>query len=372
MRFPCALHLAVATGFVLAAAAVPAGAEPFWRGLVPVQRVPADPNADYTITDQHGPWLIMACTFSGEGAEQQARELVLELRSRFHMPAYVYAMTFDFSEGTRGRGYGMDGAPRRMRYQRDESIREIAVLVGHFPGVEDAEAQRVLERIQHIRPDALSSENREKTNQTLAAWRMIQTALLPAGDARRARGPMAKAFISRNPLLPEEYFVSRGIDAEVEKWNEDVPHTLLDCPGKVTVQVATFTGTVVLDQHKIEEYETGKRRLPSKLEEAALKAHKLTLLLRDKGYDAYQFHDRQSSIVTVGSFEQVGVPRPDGKIEIEPRIHAIMKTFGGTPVGAATPGFDVKTVGAEAIPLDIQPQIVQVPQRSISAAYSQQ
>ena len=62
--------------------------------------------------------------------------------------------------------------------------------------------------------------------------------------------------------------------------------------------------------------------------EAAEKAHKLTEALRAKGVEAYEFHDRSSSIVTIGSFDSVGTPQPNGQIELNPQIHAIMQQYG--------------------------------------------
>jgi len=49
--------------------------------------------------------------------------------------------------------------------------------------------------------------------------------------------------------------------------------------------------------------------MKSELEAAAEKAHRLAKALRMKGYDAYEFHDRYASIVTVGSFNSAGTPR---------------------------------------------------------------
>jgi hypothetical protein len=90
-----------------------------------------------------------------------------------------------------------------------------------------------------------------------------------------------------------------------------------------------------------------------------------------KGYEAYEFHDRYASVVTVGSFDSMGTPRPDGKTEINPQIQRIIETFRakqeslqGKSAGAMVP----KTV--VGIPLDIQPIPVQVPKRSLSAAYA--
>jgi hypothetical protein len=88
-----------------------------------------------------------------------------------------------------------------------------------------------------------------------------------------------------------------------------------------------------------------------------------------KGYEAYEFHDRYASIVTVGSFNSVGTPRPDGKTEINPEIYKIMKTFGAESVtlpGQTTAVTPLKTL--VGIPFDIQPIPVQVPKRSISTA----
>ncbi|MCA9247307.1 MAG: hypothetical protein KDA42_09340 [Planctomycetales bacterium] len=328
------------------------------------------------MTEANGPWMIMATTFSGEGAEDQARELVLELRKRYKLEAYTHEMKFDFSDNVAGRGVDRYGQPIRMQYRRSGEFQEIAVLVGNYISVEDREAQRTLQKIKYMVPQTLDPEGRGQTTQALAALRKIQVALLPDDDPRKEQGPMRKAFITRNPLLPRDYFVPQGLDPLVVEMNKGVKHNLLDSGAKYTVKVATFTGTVVLDQKKVQEYEESGSRLQSKLDEAAENAHRLTLALRQKGYDAFEFHDRYASIVTVGAFENVGKPRLDGKTEINPNIHAIMRAFAATPISApaTTPaaagqtGYKPKVV--IGIPCDIQPQIVQVPQPSLSAAYA--
>ena len=124
-------------------------------------------------------------------------------------------------------------------------------------------------------------------------------------------------MVVTNPLLPHEFFAGKGVDKLVLEMNKDVPDSLLDCPGKFSIQVATFTGTVLIDQKKVAEVEQGKP-MKSQLVEAAEKAHKVTLELRRKGYEAYEFHDRDKSIVCVGSFDSVGALRPDGVFVIDP------------------------------------------------------
>ncbi len=369
-----AMAVAVGCTATLALGMHSAIAAPPWKRVELFKRVEADPNKTYALTESQGPWMIMAVTFSGDHAQDQASELVHELRSRYKLPAYTHQMNFDHSKDINRRMDQLAGA-RHARY-RLEHVHEIAVLVGDFPTVDDREAQKVLEKIKYARPDCMDIEKRaaqgKRESRSLGVWRAVEQSLLPDGSPKKEKGPMGHAFITTNPLLPDEYFAPKGIDKLVLEMNEPVKHSLLDCPGKYSVKVATFTGTVVLKQDTIRELEENKnKKIRSQLAEAAEKAHNLTEALRKKGYEAYEFHDRYASIVTVGSFASVGSPRQDGKIEIDPQIHALMQTFGADR--SMAPGQAAPTVGQPkmiaGVPLDTQPIPVEVPKRSISMAY---
>ncbi|HEX3728095.1 MAG TPA: hypothetical protein VHV08_17710 [Pirellulales bacterium] len=348
-------------------------AAPPWSKLVLFKHLEANPDEMYPISEDNGPWMIMAATFTGEGAADQARSLVYELRKDLKLPAYSYQKKFEFSKTIVGKGHDAYGEPRKMRYSRNSDLVEIAVLIGDYPTVDDPEAQKVLKRIKYMQPKALSVDP-EETSQSLASVRAIQKQfkakfLAPDSDDLK-RGPMASAFIMNNPYLPNEYFVPKGIDKFVLDMNKNVTHCLLDCPRRYTVKVATFTGhAILLDQKTIAALEKGATP-KSWLEDAAKNAHTLTEALRKKDYEAYEFHDRNSSIVTVGSFDTVGTPRSDGKIEINPGVHTIMRTFGAeakvTPGQTAQVGKPKKLAG---IPFDVQPVPVEVPRRNISADY---
>ena len=54
-----------------------AGTTP-WDKLFSIHHVDADPNKSYPLTEKNGPWMILACSFSGEKASQQAHDLVFE------------------------------------------------------------------------------------------------------------------------------------------------------------------------------------------------------------------------------------------------------------------------------------------------------
>ena len=87
------------------------------------------------------------------------------------------------------------------------------------------------------------------------------------------------------------------------------------------MRVASFRGKVTID---LERDFDKNEKISNKLVEAAEHAHRLTMVLRSKGVDAFEFHDRYESIVTIGSFNTVGTPRIDGKIEIDPMITHVM------------------------------------------------
>lgn len=335
--------------------------------LLSFSRVDADPDKDYRVSDENGPWMIMACPFSGEGAEEQARELVLELRKRYKLEAYIHPVKFDLGD-VQPRGLNRYGDPLRGRYRNGSQLKEIAVMVGNFQSADDPKTQKALQKLKTSHPKCLEIGEDKQTNRSLAGWRMIEHRMQKIiGSDKQKSGPMGHAFVTTNPLLPKDFFAAPGVDKLVVEMNKHVTHSLLKCPGKYTVQVATFKGNVFIEPAQIREIEAGKP-IESKLAKAAQLANELTEALRLKGYDAYEFHDRYSSSVTVGSFNATGTPRADGKIDIDLRIRKIIETFGARPLGGpAPPGTlptHVKTLNN--IPFDVRPMLIHVPKRSIS------
>ena len=356
-------------------------AAPPWGDLISFRSVAANQNEAYPLTEENGPWMVMACSFSGEGAEKQAQELVYELRKRYKLPAYTYRGRFDPGEA-QGRGIDEFGKPLKWKYNkykdskdkqkaRHPELTEVAVVVGNYQSADDPEAQKTLKKIKYATPQCLEVKDGQETHQSLTGWRMIQRQVYEAiGSDKKAMGTMGHAFVTPNPLLPPDFFASKkGIDPLVLEMNKHAEFSLLDCPGKYTVQVATFKGEVIIKQDEIKAIQDGHKEMKSSLQGAADKAHRLAKALRLKGYEAYEFHDHYASIVTVGSFSSVGTPRPDGRTEINPEVHRIMETFGAETKklpGQAAPVNSVRMV--VGIPLDIQAIPVEVPKRSISVA----
>jgi hypothetical protein len=352
-------------------------ATPPWKKLIPFKKVEADPNTDYWISEDHGPWMIMATSFAGPGAEQQARSLVLELRSEFNLPAYMHKRHFDYTEPVTGLGLNKYGGPKRMRYQKATQFDEIAVLVGSYNEHHDPGAQEDLQKLKYAKPECLDIQQGKGTTQRFVGLRELHR-LVNLNPEKRERGPMRRAFIVRNPLLPKEFFVPDGIDPFVVEMNKRVKHSLLMNPGTFTVRVASFQGKTVFDGETDEEGnpKTGLLGLPgrgepSELEVAADNAHRLTEALRERGIEAYEFHDRCESIVTIGSFDTVGTPRQDGKIEINPAVLQIMKAYGAEKEALDGTSQAVRPRSLEGIRFDVQPIPVRVPKTSLASTYAE-
>lgn len=334
-----------------------------------------DTRAMYPLAEKDGPWLVLATTFRGQGARDDARRLVQELRSRHGLTAYTHERAFDYTGTQSGVGFNPDGSPKKMRYANAEQVLEVAVLVGDFASCEDARGQKVLRTIKSLHPAALSGEAGK--SRAFSDFRAL------TGIEKAAKGPMHLAFMIPNPLLPEEFFARQQVDEFVREMNADVTHSLLDCPARYSVRVATFTGSGTIGRAAETEesrasglVDMGKlitsmrgsgwkdpavRSLPSesRLVEAADKAHRLTVALRRAGWQAWEFHDRESSIVCVGGIDQLAVRQADGKAVVHPEITRIVTSLGPDPAKLAQGVIEPRAF--DGIFLDVDPKPIDVP-----------
>ncbi|MGL4511564.1 MAG: hypothetical protein ACRCT8_00625, partial [Lacipirellulaceae bacterium] len=263
-------------------------------------RQAAPPAADYRLTQTDGPWHVMASTFSGEGAEEQARALAVELQQQLGIDAYVHRQTFEYAGAEPiGRGVDKYGDPIKMKYRLGDQRSEWAVLVGDFPSIDDPEATRSLQAVKTIDAAALKPGPDGETNQNFAQLRRLQREVLTQWGKQTTEGPMGGAFMTRNPLLPAEFFNPKGVDKFVAKMNSGFDHNLLDARGKYSVKVATFRGRGLLQGAASARSSAARQRKSDRdpLVEAAENAHLLCEEMRRLGWDAYEFHDRTESYV---------------------------------------------------------------------------
>lgn len=363
-------HKTLTTGVLVAIVSTTAlvSAAPPKMSFIPFKRVDSDPRKKYELTEKNGPWMVYATSFSGEGAEEQAHDLVIELRQRFKLPAYVHKQHYDFTKNVTGLGIDRYGAARKMRHQNAKAYDEVAVLVGNYEDLEDPELQKALQTLKYAHPDTLDITKKSKSSQRYAGWRYYAQLVSPK-EEQKTKGLMGNAFATRNPIRPDENKGTGGLDPLVVEMNKDAEFSLLKNRGRYTVKVATFKGITTMKLDEIEKLENGS--LQSKLEDAAFKAHKLAAALRAKGVEAYEFHDINESCVCVGSFSSVGSNRDDGKIEIDPAVHAIIQKYGAeqkTIPGTGVVGLSPKSLSG--ISFDVSPLPVEVPRVSIAASYA--
>ena len=337
----------------LVAVAMPATTAEAQSGWLPTSWFSSgdiDPTAMFPLAENDGPWLVLASTFRGESAREDARSLVHELRGRYKLQAYTLEKSFDYTGEQAGLGLNPDGTPKRMRYANAAEVTEVAVLVGDFSSYDDPRGQKMLTKVKSLRPETLTS-GKAKSRAFSDFRRMIGL------ESNASKGPMHMAFVIPNPLLPEEFFSRPEVDDFVLEMNSGVENSLLDCPGRYSVRVALFTGAGTFDQKAIEQGESVE--LESRLVEAAESAHRLTEALRRRGFEAWEFHDRESSMVCVGSFQQLTVPAADGRQVIHPGIAKVAEKLGADPEKLAQGEIMPRSI--DGVLLEIQPKPVDVP-----------
>lgn len=334
--------------------------------------------AQYQLTQKNGPWLVMAAVFAdydAHVAQSKAVELVRELRAN-RMDAYIFVRNTGNDNVVEGTPYWVyneedpESAPTvstRYRVANPGTNVEYAVLVGNFPSLEDSRAAKMLDKIRSLQPKCMAGPN------------AVSHPLFGMTERNPNAGPLSRAFLVANPLIERERFVAPGLDPVVLAANKSIKkYSLLDCPGTYTVQVAVLKGITTLNQRAIadiQRYETDEVEIKGQtLAEADERAVKLCEALRAKGYDAYVFRDHYASIVTVGSFDQVG-SQQNGQFVVRPEIMDIFQKFSASCdpsrglagimrktirdiPGGRTPKGDVASV-----PFDVTPRVVVVPRR---------
>jgi hypothetical protein len=322
------------------------------------KNVDADPSKEYRLTELNGPAMVLVTTFAGPNGRREANTLVYELRKNYKYKAYVHEQTF-VHDLKKEEKQPQNLYARPLRYRKTGTLSAYAVLVGDFQSFDDLDFQKTLKEIKQCVPESMRTN--QSNSQDYKIWRGNTAAI-------NGRGPLYMAFGVMNPMLPPEN-QQGSIDKLVEALNADSPYSLLRCPRRYTVRIATFTGKIIIRQDEIKEIEAGRKPFSvgktSELEIAGKAATKLCKVLREQSIEAYEFHDRFASFVTIGSFDTYGQELPNGMIELHPEIAKIMERFQGKP---ATQGVQPGTIAHEPVRIsgiecDVQPMIIEVPRK---------
>lgn len=341
------------------------------------------------LEEEHGPWLILAMTLSGEDAESRAIALAKELRTSLGAPVYVHHKEFDHSQplaqASARLNYGDKDTlyTKRVRHANAAREKTYAVLVGNFNTDQDPRIADMLQRVKTAHPKCLSPKQadaptKENIQTKDSSWLVSTKRMLLWQKSERTskKGPMGAAFVTRNPFLPEEYF-KNAVDDFVVKLNENVEYSLLKCPKRYTVRVATFSGrTVTQLANGMAPQKSQDESTSDELDQAALKAGELTAALRAKGVEAYEFHDRSASYVTIGSFDSLGDESPDnGPFIYNPEMVSILSQYCGYSIRTfkdAKTGLVTNTPTCKMlnnIPFDVEGKFISVPRPASAKLY---
>jgi hypothetical protein len=369
--------------------------------LAPVASVWAEPpsilkifRSKQTLSDdslelrvEHGPWMILAYTLPGAEAKPQAIELAREIRQQLKLPAFVMEKTSGVTPTLAKRERirnDANGNPvpvaLEARYANGGQESVYVVLVGEFASVDDPRIPDILQTVRTARPKSLGTAANDgaakEGDADSSNWLVQQyrSRIWTRSDRKDDLGKMGAAFVTRNPLLPDDYFEAPKVDEFVANLNKNVEHSLLECPGKFTVRVATFTG------HQVTDFGNGARASKLKdttdaLDQAALNAHELTMALRKQGVEAYEFHDRYGSYVMIGSFDSLGQERTSGQFQYHPGILEVNQKWCGYRVMEAkdpVTGAIGKTTSLNSlnkIPFDVEGKPMAVPREATSKLY---
>ena len=114
---------------------------------------------------EHGPWLILAATISGDDAHAKASNLANEIRATMRVPAFVMHRTTNASNAVLGvgerirteRNGQLVSRQLKKRYANGIGTEAYAVLVGEFSSTDDPRVKDVLAKIRVAQPSALGT-----------------------------------------------------------------------------------------------------------------------------------------------------------------------------------------------------------------------
>ncbi len=323
------------------------------------KKLETDSGKSYVVTKKCGPWMIMVTSLRGNdpestaNANKAAHELVMELRKK-GIPAWTHEQKGELEQIASFDRNG-NNVKRFVASQRNR----ICVLAGEYASIDIDEKDPTKARHAKIAQD------------TLAWMQRYRPKALEKGNFKPTPGrpgPLSRAFLTLNPLFTEEEIQQMAYDKDplLKQLNKGQNFNLLLNPNKYTLIVATFQGS---SKHVLATGEKQEKEAIFKfdsmleknisLDKAGQSAWTLVHLLRNQGHEAYVFHERFRSVVTVGGFNDPNDPRiakfveqwgpklkPDPKTRQDVVTPEILQIDGNNP---------------QLFVMDLNPELMKVP-----------
>jgi hypothetical protein len=274
-------------------------------------RVEADPNKEYIITPEAGPFAICVKSFIGADAHELANQLTLHLRQN-GWPAYVFDYTAEerrkAQEWIEARYH--DVPPEARPHKTIHVEPQWAVFIGGYRDFDSASHD--LAKLK-------------KAPEPPAPKGVLNVELVDPMNGRLYQlSAYAQCMATRNPTVPMQKRDPNAPDPSWKNLNDGRPYNLLTKCGKPwTLVVAQFRGTGVIQPRSTTDKVLGMVGLGGKsgdmLEASAAQAEEIARVLREGfkpvdgspalKFDAYVLHTRTGSIVTVGGYDRMDDPR---------------------------------------------------------------
>lgn len=271
-------------------------------------RIDATQGRQYRITKQHGPWMIMVASLTETPSERRrvgispaeaADQLVYALRKR-KIPAYAFRLS-EHPGNPLGLSTQASQSSDGFRYRTPRD--SICVLAGNYKESDNTVAKRTLGYIKSLE---LSSLNLD--------WDDDSVFYSTPGQPK----PFSGAFLTYNPLFTPEEIEAQKHDTLLLRMNAAGDYSIINNTGKFTLVVASFKGRSQMQIGQSARSRAKEFEISGTLNDVALRTWKVTEMLREgifsgqqKGrtFEAYCFHDRYKSMVTVGAFDSPNDPR---------------------------------------------------------------
>ena len=316
-------------------------------------KVDCDPAKPYWITPEDGGWTICTASFSGDLSSKLAHDLVLEIRSRYGLPAFVY------NRGSEMRRQQQEELQKRKQQQMEylekmgltpdlplrlPTVRieeQYAVLIGGYKDFDSA--SKDLARIKKLEPP----RSVPKDTLTYDVVPAPGTNSKPQGQ-RAVVNPFARSFVARNPCISVQKEPANKPDPFWKELNARETYSLLKCSKPWTLAIKEFSGQTMIQPqsapNKLLSLLTGARA-GEQLNASALNAHNMAEALHKIGFEAYVLHTRSNSIVTIGGFDSASDPRMQ---QVEKALHDNLRfTYQSTQVSDPNMGLFARPLPME-------------------------
>jgi hypothetical protein len=295
--------------------------------------VEADPNKTYYITPDVGAWVICAASYTGPEAAQKAHDLVLEIRRRYNLPAFIFSRgdkerREQEAEQARMKQLCPEGHFRTVRIEE-----QYAVLIGGYKDIDSA--RKALTDVKKIK---LTDKDKHLMSVLFAGDAQTPTDTKASISGAGYYNPLWDSFVAPNPTVAHERKVENKVDPLMKELNADESLSLLKCKQPWTLAVATFQGASVIQSESAGTSFLNKivgRGAADTLSASAMNAHNFAEVLRKAHFDAYVLHLSKGSLVTVGGFaskddpqireveQRLASQRFAGRIELLPQAFAM-------------------------------------------------